>query len=173
MIDDEAIVLVGLVGAPFGVNGWAHVRSYTDPPENLLGYLPWQLSRDAATNAGWTPLDVEAARHGDGLIARFSGAGSREEAVELRGCGIGVPASVLPPPDEGEYYWRDLIGADVVNRTGESLGQVSRLMATPAHDVLVVLDDLGERLIPFVDEWVLAVVPESRRVVVDWESDWR
>ena len=172
--DSDGVVLVGLVGAPFGVKGWAHVRSYTDPPDNLLGYAPWQLRGETGTDdPGWTRLDVEAQRHGDGLIARFAGVRDREAAVELRGRGIGVSASVLPEPEQGEYYWRDLIGTKVVNKAGVPIGAVQRLFATPAHDVMVVVDDVGERLIPFVGEWVVAVLPECQRVVVDWEADWR
>ena len=173
-VDSDAVVLVGLVGAPFGVKGWAHVRSYTDPPENLLGYEPWQLRRSSGTReAGWEPTEVEVEPHASGLIARFDGIRDRDAAVELRGSGIGVAASVLPAPEEGEYYWRDLIGAEVANKAGVRLGEIRRLLATPAHDVLVVGDDDGERLIPFVGEWVVAVTPESGRVVVDWEADWR
>lgn len=170
---DSDVVLVGLVGAPFGVKGWAHVTSYTNPPDNLLGYEPWQLRRNTTDEAAWERTEVDVQRHGDGLIARFAGVRDREAAVELRGCGVGVAASVLPAPEQGEYYWRDLIGADVANKAGVRLGQVQRLFATPAHDVLVVADDDGERLIPFVGEWVVAVMPESGRVVVDWEADWR
>jgi ribosomal 30S subunit maturation factor RimM len=36
--------------------------------------------------------------------------------------------SVLPPPEEGEYYWTDLIGLSVVNTQGETLGVVSELL---------------------------------------------
>ena len=170
----DAVVLVGTVGAPFGINGWTHVRSYTDPPGNLLDYWPWRLRRETGTNgAAWERIEVEAERHGGGLIARFAGIRDREAAVELRGSGIGVPAGALPVPAEGEYYWRDLIGSEVVNTTGFRLGEVERLFPTPAHDVLVVRDDVGERLIPFVGECVVAVTPDDGRVVVDWKSDWR
>lgn len=173
-VDPDGVVLVGVVGTPYGVKGWAHVRSYTDPPDNLLGYAPWQLRGDSGTNeSGWVPIEVEAQRHGGGLIARFAGVGDRDAAVELRGRGIGVSASVLPVPEQGEYYWRDLIGTEVVNKAGVHIGEVQRLFATPAHDVLVVVDDLGERLIPFVRECVVAVSPECQRMVVDWEADWR
>ncbi|MDE0037674.1 MAG: ribosome maturation factor RimM [Gammaproteobacteria bacterium] len=172
--DPDAVVLVGVVGAPFGVRGWAHVTSYTDPPGNLLDYGPWQLRGETATNdSGWVPIEVDAQRHGGGLIARFAGVRNRDGAADLRGRGIGVSASVLPVPEQGEYYWRDLMGSEVVDRTGVRMGEVQRLFATPAHDVLVVVDDLGERLIPFVSEWVVAVYPECQRVVVDWEADWR
>lgn len=170
----DTVVLVGVVGAPFGVKGWAHVKSYTDPPDNLLGYAPWQLrSKDDTDDVEWRPVDVEAETHANGLIARFARVCDRNAAAELRGRAIGVAADVLPVPEVDEYYWRDLIGANVTNPAGEQLGEVQRLFSTPAHDVLVVVDGGGERLIPFVREWVVAVLPESGQLVVDWEADWR
>ena len=36
-------VELGRIGAPFGVKGWMHVDSYTDPPDGLLGYPQWVL----------------------------------------------------------------------------------------------------------------------------------
>ena len=172
--DPDGVVLVGVVGAPFGVKGWAHVKSYTDPPGNLLDYGPWQLRGKAETNnPGWVPTEVETKRHGGGLIARFAGVRNRDVAAELHGRDIGVSASVLPKPEQGEYYWRDLIGTEVVNKADVRIGEVERLFATPAHDVLVVVDDVGERMIPFVNECVVAVLPECGRVIVDWEADWR
>ena len=170
----DPVVLVGLVGAPFGVKGWTHVRSYTDPPDNLLEYAPWQLrSNGDASDIEWQPIEVEAGTHANGLIARFAGVRDRDAAAELSGAAIGVAASVLPAPEVDEYYWRDLVGARVTNPAGEQLGEVRRLFSTPAHDVLVVVDGDLERLIPFVRQWVVAVLPETGQLVVDWEADWR
>ena len=40
---------LGRIGAPFGLKGWMHVASYTDPPEALLGFPRWDLSRTGAS----------------------------------------------------------------------------------------------------------------------------
>ena len=34
---------LGRIGAPYGIKGWLHVESHTDPPERLLGYPEWAL----------------------------------------------------------------------------------------------------------------------------------
>ena len=164
----------GVVGAPFGVKGWAHVKSYTDPPDNLLGYAPWQLRSKDDTDDEWRPVDVEGRDACQWLDCAIRprlrpGCGGRTARQGNR-C---VAAGVLPVPEVDEYYWRDLIGATVTNPAGEQLGEVQRLFSTPAHDVLVVVDGGGERLIPFVREWVVAVLPGSGQLVVDWEADWR
>ncbi len=92
-------------------------------------------------------------------------------ALALAGEWIAVPRGQLPPAPEGEYYWVDLIGARVSNLDGDELGEVVRMMATGANDVLVVRGE-RERLVPFVlGHHVSEVDLARRRIVVDWEMD--
>jgi 16S rRNA processing protein RimM len=35
---------LGRIGAPYGIKGWVHVQSFTNPPEKLLKYRSWSLS---------------------------------------------------------------------------------------------------------------------------------
>ena len=93
--------------------------------------------------------------------------------VALRGMEIGVPRSQLPELDEEEHYWRDLIGAQVVDLNEELLGTVAGLLETGVHDVLRVRRSepgQSELLIPFVKAYVLAVTPD--KLTVDWDPSW-
>lgn len=86
---------------------------------------------------------------------------------------ISVPREDLPPLEESEYYWYDLVGLEVVNRQGESLGRVKSLLPAGVHDVLV-LDGGGkkERLIPFVALYVDEVNINSGTLRVNWEKGY-
>ena len=171
----SAVAVVGVVGAPFGVRGWVHVRSFTAPADNLLAYRPWQLELGGA--ADWREVRCAARRHGDGFVARFDDAADRDAACAFRGASIGVDEGALPPTEDGEHYWRDLLGRPVMASPAGTadaptpLGAVAEVFATPAHDVLVVRDGGRERLIPFVRQVVLDVSAE--RLVVDWHPDWQ
>ena len=163
-----ATVVVGTVGAPFGVQGWMHVRSFTAPLDNILAYRPWQFNHGGQ----WQTVDAEARVHHGGFIARVANVTDRNSAALLTGAQIGVDRAVLPAPDTDEYYWRDLIGLSVRNLDGDNLGSVSRLLPTPGHDVLVVADDDRERLIPFVRNAIAQVDTVAGCIVVDWQLDW-
>lgn len=162
-------VILGKVGAVHGVRGWVRLWSYTDPPENLLQYREFELGR----GGDWSAVELAEGRpHGEGLVGRFAGIEDRDAAAALVGAELGVAREALPAPDEGEYYWTDLVGLEVVTRAGVSLGRVSGMMATGANDVMVVAGD-RERLLPFlpgrcVDEVDLA----GGRIVVDWDPDF-
>lgn len=156
-----------MVGA-FGVRGWVKVYSYTDPREALLNYKGLMLGR----NGGWQSAEVVAGqRHGKSVIAQFEGVNDRDQAEAMVGADIGVSRDALPEPEDGRFYWSDLIGLKVVHRDGTELGIVESLLETGAHDVMVVVGD-HERLIPFVnDKIVLGVDLSLRQIKVDWEWD--
>src|ERR1044072_2028676 len=97
---------VGRIGGPFGVKGWVHVESYTDPPERLLGFRHWNLHRDGNEPAALQL--AEGREHGNGFVARLDGVRDRNAAALLQGAEIAIARSELPPLGEREFYQVDL-----------------------------------------------------------------
>lgn len=162
-------VVVGRITSAYGIKGWIKVASFTVPRANLLSYAPWLLS----SSEGWQGLDVDQTReHGKHFVAHVAGCDDRNEAQRLAGRDIAVPAEVLPATDADEYYWRDLVGLDVVSLGGHRFGRVVRLMETGANDVLVVQGAEREHLIPFRKEFVVKVDMDQGLVQVDWDPAW-
>lgn len=164
---DDRLVIVGQVTGVFGVQGWVKVRSYTLPPDNILEYQPWWVR----LHGEWREAPVSAGRsHGKGIVVRLEGHDDRDSARVLVGAPIGVSRTQLPPPSPGEYYWTDLVGLEVMNREGVSLGVVEYLFATGANDVLVVEGE-RERLIPFIKDQVVLEIDLKRGILkVDWDA---
>lgn len=164
-------IVVGRLGRTFGVKGWQHLQSFTTPRDNLLSYRPWSLHEPG--NGVWRPLpDCEIQSHKDGHIVRLAGVAQREQAQTYSGWLLGVAPEVLGDTDEDEFYWHDLIGCDVVNEQEQSLGKVTGLLETGAHDVLQVAHGTQPLLIPFVDPYVVDVQTTQRRIVVMWQLEW-
>ena len=161
-------VVLGRISGLFGVRGWVKVFSYTVPREAVLQYKGLMLGRSGV----WQPVKVaEGQRHGKSVILRLEGFDDRDQAATLIGTEFGVSRDALPEPEEGQYYWSDLVGLTVVHRDGTELGKIDEMLETGAHDVMIVKGD-QERLIPFVhDEVVLSVDLDEKRVNVDWEWD--
>ena len=165
------MVVVAAVGAPFGVKGWSHVHSFTDPPDNLLNYAPLYLR----TERGWRALPKLALRrHQQGFVGLVSAVADRDAARGLTKSELAVLAADLPAADLDEYYWRDLIGLEVRDTAGTSLGRVKGLLETGAHDVLRVqpAGDAEEVLVPFVAAYVHTVDLATGTITVDWQGDW-
>ena len=170
--DDDAPtprVVVGRVGGARGVQGWVRIHSYTEPQANILEYSPWQLK----LSADWRSVDVvQGRRQGKGFVAKLSGYDDRQTADQLRGAEIYVDRRQLPEPDALEYYWADLLGAEVVNGSGVALGRVVGLLSTGANDVLRIHGD-RERLVPFLLNDVVREVDLRDQIIrVDWDPDF-
>ena len=144
-----------------------------------------QRGQDSAaiSQQGWTDallLDIQEVKdHSDTVVARAQGIEDRNGSESLRGARIFVPRSSFPVVAEGEYYWVDLIGLQVVNREGVDLGQVRDLMSTGPQTVLVIEAPAAseggkpvERMIPFVAAFVDGVDLPAKRITVDWQPDY-
>ena len=166
------MVVMGRVVAPYGVEGWVKVQPFTASRAALLGHRCWWLAAQSDREI-WKEFAVLAARvHGDGLVAQLAGLSDREAARCWRGASLGVPREALPEPSENEIYLADLLGLKVINRAGETLGEVSGFLETGAHAVLRVACEAGERLIPLVPAYVDAIEPASGVIQVDWHKDY-
>ncbi len=159
--------MLGRVSAPFGVQGWVKVQSYTEPPEGIAGYGTWEL----ALGAELRPMAVlEWKRAGRGVAVRLAGVDTVEAARSLAGAEVRVERAALPSTRPGEYYWHDLLGLAGVTPAGESLGRVSEVLDLPAHPVLVLSGE-RERLVPLVPDRVVDVDMEAGRITLDWHPD--
>jgi 16S rRNA processing protein RimM len=159
---------MGRIAAPFGIKGWVKVQPFTEDPGTLLDFESWRVGRDAQQ----THYTVEAAQdHGKALVAKLVGIDDRDAAYALRGQEISVAKSALPPPQENEFYWSDLIGLKVVNRQGIELGTVDSLMESGTNDLLVV-KGTRDHLIPFIAAFVGTVDLAGGTIEVDWGEDY-
>ena len=165
-----AWVELGRLGAPFGIKGWIHVESYTDPPAGLLEYREWALR---LANGERLTRRVEQGRpQGAALVAQLEGVADREAAARFTGAVIEVERAALPQPGEREYYRADLVGCRVRNLEGADLGTVSHFIDAPRGAVMVTRTPQGR------EHWVLAGPAHLRRVdlaaraiVVDWPAE--
>lgn len=165
------IVVLGRLADPYGIRGWLKLHAFGDDPLDWAEMPVWWICREGEP---WRECRLKGLKvHGHGLVVLLDGVDDRTAAEAMKGVLVGAPKDALPVPEEGEYYWDDLIGLEVVNGAGEKLGKIAGLIETGANDVLRVVDgDDVERLLPFVSAVVLAVEKEAGIVRVEWGIDW-
>jgi 16S rRNA processing protein RimM len=169
-------VLLGCVGAPYGIKGWMKITTYTESAESIFDYSPWLLE----VNGKFQSIEVAQWRtHGKGVVCRFEGIDDRDDAARHTGGNIFIKAEQLEALSDNDFYWRELIGMEVKNVKGYHFGHVDALMETGSNDVLQVKanarDGFGkkERLIPLVDGDVIKHINRENRVIeVDWDPDF-
>ena len=158
--------------APYGVRGWLKIHPLGDDPLSWREVRQWWLGSDGP-DATWHPYAVEDFRpHGSQWILKLASLDSRTKAEAFDGWYVGAMRSELPETRQDEYYWTDLIGLAVVNDRDVSLGKVTSLVETGAHEVLIVSDGERERLLPFVAQVVKDVQVSAGFIRVAWEAEW-
>ena len=68
--------------------------------------------------------------------------------------------------EEGEFYYEDIIGLDCYNSKGELIGPVKDLQEVPQGLILEIQTKNKTILIPFVDEFVVEVDLEKKRIQI-------
>ena len=186
-LPDDAVELGRILDA-WGIKGWVRIQPHSADTSALFEASQWFLQPPEARFArGFSafagPVQARVAEikaHSDGIVARLEGVDDRNGAEALKGVRISVPRSAFPAAAEGEYYWVDLIGLDVVNREGVHLGVVRDLMPTGPTSVLVMeytesvdgTEKTAERMVPFVAAYIDDVDLKARRITADWQTDY-
>ena len=175
----DDLVVLGQIGAAYGIKGWVKINSHTEPKAGIFDYDDWYIK----SGRDWQPVKVVASRqHGKGLIAQLEGCNDRNAAELLKNAEIAIESSQLPELESGEYYWSQLEGLSVISSDAQGnevlLGKISHLLATGSNDVLVVRGcegslDKRERLLPLVMEHVVKQIDLGAKVVkVDWDPEF-
>ncbi|MFN3512247.1 MAG: ribosome maturation factor RimM [Phenylobacterium sp.] len=154
MSEDSKLLFVAQVGAAHGVRGEVKITTFTAEPMAVADY------RDLLRQDGSPALTIVSARPTKGgVIARLKGVDDRNAAEALRGLKLFIPRSILPEPEEDEFYLADLIGLSVETPEGEALGMVKAVQDFGAGDLLEIQPKAGASWwLPFTRE----AVPEVR-----------
>ncbi|TXJ02536.1 MAG: ribosome maturation factor RimM [Neisseriales bacterium] len=164
------LIDMGYIANAFGIQGWVKIKTATEYSDSLDEYTQVYLKLKDGTILS---KKIEKSFARDGVFhAKLAGVDDRDAAFALKGTIVAVDREEFPDLDEDEFYWVDLIGLNVVNVQGESLGVVKDLMETGANDVLVAKLEQEERLIPFVAQYVVKVDMQNKQIIVDWGLDY-
>jgi 16S rRNA processing protein RimM len=153
-------LLAGEVGKPHGLDGEVYVIPISDDPARFD-------TGSALIHETAGPVVVAGSRrHRNRLLVKFEGVTTRSGAEGLRGS-LFVAADQLRELQVGEYWQHEVTGCRVVDRAGNLVGTVARVIPGAAQDLLAVATDRGERLVPVVSAIVVEVDVAGRRVVID------
>jgi len=167
---DSKKITLGRIGDAFGVKGWLHVHSFTEPADNIFHYAHWQIRAYQKNNATWRPIEIESHKpHGSAFIVKFKGYEDRDQALLLKNHTIATDRTALPELKDNEYYWSDLVGLEVINTNGESFGVVDYLFETGANDIIATKGK-KTHYIPYIKQVIKSIDLEKKIILVEWEA---
>lgn len=162
-------IIVGRIGSAFGVQGWLKINSFTDPPENILQYSPWQIQ----SKQSWITINIADSKvQSNKIIIKLNDCNTPEQAKLYANSVIAIWRDQLASLSDDEFYWSDLEGLSVINEKGVNLGIVDHLISTGANDVLVVKGE-KDYLIPYIPGmYIIQVDLHEKKILVDWNEDF-
>jgi 16S rRNA processing protein RimM len=102
--------------------------------------------------------------HGDHLILKFKGVDTISDAEKLAGAEVAIPFEQRAALAEDEVYQSDLIGCEVFDVSGRSLGIVQDFQETGAAPLLQVGENL---LIPFAKSICTKIDLDRKQITVN------
>jgi 16S rRNA processing protein RimM len=143
-------VTVRTVGRPHGLGG-AFVVEHPSEDDS-------RFAVGATLHVHGEPAEVVESKRGGGgrVVIKL------DRKVE-RGASLQVPKDDLPTPDPDAYYIFQLVGLEVVEEAGRTLGRVTDVVHYPANDVLELETGI---VLPMVSACIKEVDIEGGRIVV-------
>lgn len=158
---------VGKIVNTHGIRGELKVLATTDFPQERFkkGAELFVLTK--------TPqkVTVTSSRTHKGMVlVAFDGYQDINEVLQFKGQMLGVADDKLDEAKlaENEYYYRDIIGMDVQDVDGNSLGTIKEILSPGANDVWVVgRKGKQDLLLPYIESVILKVDVPGKMTIVD------
>jgi 16S rRNA processing protein RimM len=153
---------VGRIGKAHGILGEATIEVRTDEAEDRFA-IGAVLETENHGN-----LTVVSARvHNGILLLGFDGIEDRNAIEALRNELLYTDVDINAPGiDEDDYHVLQLVGCKAYLVDGDEFGDVADVLNLPGQDVLVIKNNEGETLIPFVRQLVPLVDIGAKRLTV-------
>jgi 16S rRNA processing protein RimM len=168
---DPRFLVVGHINKPHGTKGELFVWPLTDHPGSV--YAPGAHvflgdERGSQPDEQARPVRIDAVRpFRSGYLVTLEGIRDRNRAEELRGRYVMLPIESLAPLEEGQVFYHQLLGMEVVTKQGKRLGEITEVYELRPAPMLEVRGPEGEVMIPYLSHVVVEVDADARRMVID------
>jgi len=151
----NALIPVGKIVGTHGIKGYLKVFPYGESLDLLSPGEGLVLTRQGKILATFR---IRSARpHKRVILLTLEGIASIDAAEKWIDCELCVDMAALPEPEEGSYYWHQIMGMEAFTLDNRRLGRVEAIIPTGSNDVYVVRNGKKEVLIPAIDSVVVDI----------------
>ena len=156
-MEKKEFIEAGRIVNTHGIAGEVKIEVWLDSPEFLKKFKRiFVKEKEVKVLSGRV--------HKGFLIAKLDGVDDVNAAMLYKGKDISVARSDAKLP-KGAFFLQDIIGAKVVDESGNEIGILKDIMETPASNIYVVKGE-AEHLIPAVPEFILSTDIEEGVITV-------
>ena len=156
-MEKKQYIEAGRIVNTHGVAGEVKIEVWLDSPQFLKSFKRCFIDR--------REVKLLSARvHKGFLIVKLEGVEDVNAAMALKGRTVFIDRADARLP-KGTFFLQDIIGASVVDESGNEIGKLVDVMETPASNVYVVKGE-QEHLIPAVPEFILSTDADNGIITV-------
>ncbi len=160
-------IKVGIIAKAHGIKGELSLKCLAESPDLLQGDVFIGKSQPDAKPA----KVLKTRNHHGNILATISGVVDRNQAEELRGSSIYIPASKLPQLSDDEVYLYQLHGLAVSTRNDDGskshLGTIEAIETPSGQELWHIRTDSGKEVIfPAVEEFVVSIDLEQKETII-------
>lgn len=164
--DEADLILVARIVRVRGLRGEVVADLLTDFPERfenlaaVTGIAPDNVHRSLQIEEHWL--------HQHRIVFKFAGFDSVDEAKQLVGYKLAVPADDRIELPQASFYEWQLIGCRVETIDGTAIGEVRDIMRTGGVEILAIVDDHDrERLVPMARDICVEIDIDKKLIRID------
>lgn len=160
---NNPLICIAAIAGAFGVKGEVKIKSFTENPEDCFAYGSLRGGDGAVVLTLTAHRPVK-----NGFAALCEQVDSREQAQALLGTKLYVYRKDMPEPDDGEFYFEDLIACEVKTTDGKRMGKIAAVHNFGAGDMLEIsgTKDIPAFYHPFTKIAVPKVDIKAGRIVI-------
>ncbi|TQS75581.1 ribosome maturation factor RimM [Ornithinibacillus gellani] len=157
---------VGKIINTHGIRGEVKVYRITDFEDRFQVGSKLLLANDRSE-----PVELEITSHrvhkGFDLL-KFKGYNNVNDVESFKGLHLQIAEAQQTALEQGEYYYREIIGCTVFTNFGEQIGEITEILSPGANDVWVVKRlDGSEVYIPYIEDVVKDVDVHEKKVMIE------
>lgn len=164
MRKDDCFYL-GKIAKKFSFKGEVLIYLDTDEPELYEN----MESVFVEFNKNLVPFFIEhsALHKNDFLKTKFEDVDTEADADEIMGCEIYLPISMLPKLEGNKFYFHEVIGFEIEDQRLGVFGKIVSINDSAAQPLFEVINGDVEILIPMIDEFLVKIDRENKKVVMN------
>ena len=158
------VVPIGTIGKSYKFSGEVHYFPYNIdsclPKKNMDVWIGNEKNKVKVT------LEYIHFRKNSNIM-KIKGIDSRERARDIKNNIIYISRKQMPDLVDYEYYLFDLIGCDVFDLNDKMIGIVKDVLSLKANDVLILVKNNKEYLIPIINDVVKFIDIKNKKILIE------
>ncbi len=160
------LVVIGSIRTAWGVKGWLKLASFSGEWDHFSSLEKIDLKSPGKDRSREYRVEGFRMHQGNGTF-KLVGVDTPEAGKLLSGMEIVVPKEMAAPLQTDEWYLSDLIGLQVVSKSGDGFGNIVAIVESSDDILEIERSDDSRFMVPFRTEFVGKPDMKKGRIVLN------